>query len=260
MRVAGQPAPAPAGREPRLALRGRLAHAPCFEGAPDRADVRHPLPAARDLGVASTCPKAAGPLVNPRPAARAVVVCVGICLLATACRAPGEPPTHPDLGVYRDIIRRESDSTHTALATARLLVTTARTQGLPETYARVTLRGAVGDLDHVVTDLHEITPPPAELRPQRRLAAIAVGDAALLARLNTTGTIARFEPASCSRSPDMPTSWTTRSTASSRASSYTRNGPGRPRSSESRSARSFRSPLPACRPGRSRRRTRPRER
>ena len=119
----------------------------------------------------------------PRVGARAVVACIGICLLATACRAPGEPPAHPDVGVYRDIIRRESDSTHTALATARLLVTTARTQGLPGTYARVSLRSVVGDLDHVVTDLHEITPPPAEMRPQRRLAAIAAGDAALLARL-----------------------------------------------------------------------------
>jgi hypothetical protein len=114
---------------------------------------------------------------------RVVVLCVGICLLATACRAPGEPPAHPDVGVYRDIIRRESDSTHTALATARLLVTTARTQGLPGTYARVSLRSIVGDLEHVVTDLREITPPPAEKRPQRRLATIAAGDGALLARL-----------------------------------------------------------------------------
>ncbi len=118
-----------------------------------------------------------------RPAARALLVCGAICLLATACRAPGEPPAHPDTGVYRDIIRRESDSTHTALATAGLLVTIARTQGLPGTYARVTLRSVVGDLDHVVTDLHEITPPTAEARPQRRLAAIAARDAVLLARL-----------------------------------------------------------------------------
>jgi hypothetical protein len=106
-----------------------------------------------------------------------------VCLLAAACRAPGEPPGHPDVGVYRDIIRREADSTHTALATAKLLITTAQTQGLPGTYARVTLRSVVGDLDHVVIDLHEIAPPHAAIRPQHRLATIAARDAQLLARL-----------------------------------------------------------------------------
>jgi hypothetical protein len=111
----------------------------------------------------------------------ALAVMVG--LLAAACRAPGEPPRHPDVGVYRDIIRREADSTHTALATVKLLVTTARTQGLPSTYARVTLRSVVGDLDHVVIDLREITPPHAAIRPQHRLATIAAHDAQLVAQL-----------------------------------------------------------------------------
>jgi hypothetical protein len=115
--------------------------------------------------------------------ARLLVVAVAVCLLAAACRAPGQPPRHPDVGVYRDIIRRESDSTHTALATAKLLVATAQTQGLPGTYARVTLRSVVGDLGHVVVDLREITPPPAAIRPQRRLATIAAGDARLLEQL-----------------------------------------------------------------------------
>lgn len=116
-------------------------------------------------------------------AARMLAVAVAVCLLAAACRAPGEPPSHPDVGVYRDIIRRETDSTHTALATAKLLITTAQAQGIPSTYARVTLRSVVGDLDHVVVDLHEITPPQPAIRPQQRLATIAAHDAQLLAQL-----------------------------------------------------------------------------
>jgi hypothetical protein len=114
---------------------------------------------------------------------RPLLVCLAVCSLAAACRAPGEPPAHPGVGAYRDIIRRETDSTHTALATTTLLVQTAQTQGLPATYARVTLRSVVGDLDHVVVDLGQITPPRAQTAPQHRLAAIARGDARLLARL-----------------------------------------------------------------------------
>ena len=114
---------------------------------------------------------------------RVLAVAVAVCLLAAACRAPGEPPSHPDVGVYRDIIRREADSTHTALATAKLLITTARAQGIPSTYARVTLRSVVGDLDHVVIDLHKITPPPPAIRPQQRLATIAAHDAQLVGQL-----------------------------------------------------------------------------
>jgi hypothetical protein len=121
--------------------------------------------------------------VTVSPAARTLLVGVGLCLLVTACRAPGEPPAHPDVGVYRDIIRREADSTHTALATARVVIATAQTQGLPGTYARVTLRTAVGDLDHVSTDLGEIDPPPASIRPQARLRSIARQDATLIGRL-----------------------------------------------------------------------------
>ncbi len=113
----------------------------------------------------------------------AAVLCVMVCSLAAACRAPGEPPAHPGVGAYRDIIRREADSTHTALATTRLLVLTARTQGVPRTYARVTLRQVVEDLQHVVIDLGEITPPRHEIEPQARLATIANRDATLLERL-----------------------------------------------------------------------------
>jgi hypothetical protein len=115
--------------------------------------------------------------------ARALLLCVAVCSLAAACRAPGEPPAHPGIGAYRDIIRREADSTHTALATTKLLVLTAQTQGVPATYARVTLRDVVGDLNHVVIDLEQITPPRAEIAPQSRLATIAVRDATLVARL-----------------------------------------------------------------------------
>ena len=119
-----------------------------------------------------------------RPRARALSLLLGlVALLGAACRAPGEPPAHPGVGEYRDIIRRETDSTHTALATARILITTAEQQGLPATYARVTLRSVVGDLQHVVVDVDQISAPARARAPQRRLRAIAAGDAALLARL-----------------------------------------------------------------------------
>lgn len=106
-----------------------------------------------------------------------------VALLGAACRAPGEPPTHPGTGVYRDIIRREADSTHTALATARILIATSEAHGLPATYARVTLRNVVGDLQHVVVDLNQISPPAQARAAQERLNAIARGDAILLAHL-----------------------------------------------------------------------------
>lgn len=106
-----------------------------------------------------------------------------VALLGTACRAPGEPPHHPDVGVYRDIIRREADSTHTALTTARILISTSDTQGLPATYARVSLRSVVGDLQHVVVDLDQIHPPSRASKAQARMNAIAIGDAILLAQL-----------------------------------------------------------------------------
>jgi hypothetical protein len=106
-----------------------------------------------------------------------------VALLGAACRAPGEPPRHPDAGVYRDIIRREADSTHTALATAGILISTSAKHGLPATYARVTLRSLVGDLQHVVVDLNQIRPPSQARAPQMRLNAIARGDATLLAQL-----------------------------------------------------------------------------
>lgn len=115
---------------------------------------------------------------------RALCVTLGlVALVGAACRAPGEPPTHPDIGVYRDIIRREADSTHTALATARILIATSSTQGLPATYVHVTLRSVVGDLQHVVVDLDQIRPPAQARKPQARLNAIARDDAKLLMRL-----------------------------------------------------------------------------
>jgi hypothetical protein len=106
-----------------------------------------------------------------------------VVLLGTACRAPGEPPHHPGIGVYRDVIRREAGSTHTALATARMLISTADTQGLPGTYARVTLRSIVRDLQNVVIDLDQISPPATARASQKRLKAIASQDAILLAQL-----------------------------------------------------------------------------
>jgi hypothetical protein len=85
--------------------------------------------------------------------------------------------------VYRDIIRREAGSTHSALATARIVISTADSPGLPRTYARVTLRSTAADLQHVVIDLAQITPPPAARVPQKRLRTIAGRDAMLLVRV-----------------------------------------------------------------------------
>ena len=116
-----------------------------------------------------------------------------VALLGAACRAPGEPPTHPGVGVYRDIIRREADSTHTALATARVLIATSDAHGLPATSARVTLRTVVGDLQHVVVDLNQITPPARARGAQKRLDAIARGDAILLAHLERHWTDRRLQ-------------------------------------------------------------------
>jgi hypothetical protein len=119
-----------------------------------------------------------------RPRTRTLAVVLGlVVLLGVACRAPGEPPTHPDVGVYRDIIRRETDSTHTALATARVLISAAEKQGMPATYARVTLRSVIGDLQNVVVDLDQIRAPARAEVPQRRLRAIAHVDAILLTHL-----------------------------------------------------------------------------
>jgi hypothetical protein len=119
-----------------------------------------------------------------RPRTRTLAVVLGlVVVLGVACRAPGEPPAHPSVGVYRDVIRRETDSTHTALATARILISAAEKHGLPATYARVTLRSVVGDLQHVVVDLDQIRAPARAKAPQSRLMAIAHGDAILLAHL-----------------------------------------------------------------------------
>ena len=138
---------------------------------------------ARDQRIASPETTTAERLVRTPRIACAAVLCVMVCSLAAACRAPGEPPAHPGIGAYRDIIRREADSTHTALATTRLLVLTARTQGVPRTYARVTLRQVVEDLQHVVIDLGKITPPRARGRATGPARNDRQRDAALLERL-----------------------------------------------------------------------------
>jgi hypothetical protein len=123
-------------------------------------------------------------VTRPRWHRASLWLCVGLlCGSAVACRAPGEPPTHPGVGEYRDIIRREAGSTQTALASAKLVIDDANAAGLPETYARVTLRSLDGDLRNVVIDLRQITPPPTAAAAQHRLAAIAQHNGALIARL-----------------------------------------------------------------------------
>ena len=87
------------------------------------------------------------------------------------------------MGEYRDIIRRESDSTHTALATAKLLIHTAATAGLPGTYARVTLRSLERRPRERRRRSRQITPPAAAATAQRRLLVIAERDGTLVSRL-----------------------------------------------------------------------------
>jgi hypothetical protein len=123
-------------------------------------------------------------VTQPRWHRASLWLCVSLlCGSGVACRAPGEPPTHPGVGEYRDIIRREAGSTRTALASATLVIDDANAAGLPGTYARVSLRSLDGDLRNVVIDLRQITPPPAAAAAQDRLAAIAQRDGVLIGRL-----------------------------------------------------------------------------
>ena len=55
-----------------------------------------------------------------------IAVAVALALAATACRAPGEPPLHPDNATYRDLIRREVATASSALGSAELLLAQAR--------------------------------------------------------------------------------------------------------------------------------------
>jgi hypothetical protein len=111
---------------------------------------------------------------------RLFTITVVLALAATACRAPGEPPRHPDDATYRDLIRREVSTAGSALRSAELLLAQASVGRITVTYAEVGLRQCADDLDGVATDLAEVTPPPRRAAAQSRLGAITTRDGALL--------------------------------------------------------------------------------
>ena len=109
-----------------------------------------------------------------------IAVAVAIALAATACRAPGEPPLHPNDATYRDLIRREVATASSALGSAELLLAQARAGKITMTYAEVGLRQTADDLDGVATDLAQVTPPARRAPAQQRLRAIVANDRVLL--------------------------------------------------------------------------------
>jgi hypothetical protein len=114
-----------------------------------------------------------------RPVAGVVV----LALLASACRAPGEPPTHPGRGEYQDLIRRELASLQTAQSSTRLLLRYAARGDIPGNYGIVVLRQNATDLSGIVTDLREVQPPGHFAPAHHRLLRLAQRDATLVDRL-----------------------------------------------------------------------------
>jgi hypothetical protein len=116
--------------------------------------------------------------VKPQLAAIVVVI-----LLASGCRAPGEPPSHPAQGEYQDLIRRELDAAGSALSTCVLVLRYVDENRVPAPYSRVVLRQAANDLRKVSQDLSQITPPPRATRAQAALLAITLRDRSRLDHL-----------------------------------------------------------------------------
>jgi hypothetical protein len=119
---------------------------------------------------------------------RALLV-LGLLVLAIAaagCRAPGEPPSHPDRGAYRDLMRREVGAAESALASGELTLRYLDERRLPRAYARVMLRQAANDLRKVGQDLGEVTPPAAVARAHARMATLTRRDQQLLERLDSS--------------------------------------------------------------------------
>ena len=111
---------------------------------------------------------------------RLLSLTVALALAVTACRAPGQPPHHPDDATYRDLIRREVATAGSALGSAELLLAQARAGKITMNYAEVGLRQTADDLDGVATDLAQVTPPAGRLAAQQRLGAIVANDRVLL--------------------------------------------------------------------------------
>lgn len=98
---------------------------------------------------------------------------VVMALVASGCRAPGEPPSHPDQAAYQDVIRREIDAAGSALATGVIVLRYIDQHKVPDAYARVVIRQAANDLRKVEQDLSQITPPPRARQAQRSFSMIA---------------------------------------------------------------------------------------
>jgi hypothetical protein len=113
-----------------------------------------------------------------KPAALLMLV-----IVVAGCRAPGEPPSHPDIEEYRDLVRRELTTLQTAQASTRLLLRYAARGDVPDNYGIVVLRQNATDLHGVVTDLREVEPPPGLEAAHRHLQRIARRDARLVDRL-----------------------------------------------------------------------------
>jgi hypothetical protein len=116
--------------------------------------------------------------VRPRLAAIVVIV-----ILASGCRAPGEPASHPTQGQYQDLIRREVDAAGSALSTCVLVLRYVDQDRVPAPYSRVVFRQAANDLRKVSQDLSQITPPPRAARAHASFLAITRRDRSRLDRL-----------------------------------------------------------------------------
>jgi hypothetical protein len=93
-----------------------------------------------------------------------VLVATLIATITVGCTAPGEPPAHPSVADYHDLVRRETAKSQSALATAQVVVNQLRRGRITKNYATVTARQADADITAVITDLHQITAPTPQLR------------------------------------------------------------------------------------------------
>jgi hypothetical protein len=111
---------------------------------------------------------------------RLVMVMLLVALSTAGCRAPGQPPHHPDDATYADLMRREIATASSALGSAQLVIAQARAGRVTVTYAKVGLRQAADDLDGVATDLAEVVPPNGRENAQRRFQTIVSTNRRLL--------------------------------------------------------------------------------
>jgi hypothetical protein len=105
---------------------------------------------------------------------RSVLIAL-LVLTVAACTAPGEPPAHPSIADYHDLLRRETDKATSTIATMQVVVAALRRGRITQNYATVMTRQSVADLTSVVTDLRQITAPSADLaRHQRQLQRLLI--------------------------------------------------------------------------------------